>query len=220
MREASTKRIYDVQSAFYDVTFGRLVRRRIRRAIEHLQITETDLVLDLGIGTGGSLPFYPRRGRVLGIDLSDGMLKLAKKKILDSDIRHVRLLQANALELPFADNTFDNIFISHVISVVSDAVTLVREAQRVAKPNARIVVLNHFQSPNRLVAMIERWLNPVCEKIGWRSDLDLVELIRSTGMKVDYRFKLDAIDLWETVVVRNDKSTLAGADHGRALVPV
>ena len=70
-------------------------------------------------------------------------------------------VQANALELPFADNTFDTIFTSHVISVVSDPVKLIREAQRVAKYGARIVMLNHFQSTNRLVALLEKWLDEV-----------------------------------------------------------
>ncbi len=54
MREHSTKIIYDVQSAFYDVTFARLVRKRIERAIEHIDIKPDDLVLDLGIGTGSA----------------------------------------------------------------------------------------------------------------------------------------------------------------------
>ena len=110
--------------------------------------------------------------------------------------------------LPFGDNTFDQVFISHVISVVSDPVRLVREAQRVAKPGARIVMVNHFQSTNRAIAVVEKWLSPLCTKLGWRSDLALQDLIRKTGIHIDYRFKLDNIDLWETVVIRNDKSAI------------
>ena len=73
MQEASTRKIYDVQSMFYDATFGRLVKRRIERAIEHMKVRETDLVLDLGIGTGASLNYYPgpradRRDRPVGRD--------------------------------------------------------------------------------------------------------------------------------------------------------
>src|SRR5205814_1367786 len=123
-------------------------------------------------------------------------------------LENATVFQANALQLPFADNTFDHIFMSHVISVVSDPYRLVQEAQRVAKPDARIVVVNHFQSTNRLIAMVEKWLCPLCTKLGWRSDLPLNDLVRRTGMQVDYRFKLDSIDLWETVVINNDKSSL------------
>ena len=155
MQESSTRKIYDIHSMFYDATFGRLVKRRIERAIHHMSISDRDLVLDLGIGTGVSLNFYPETGRIIGIDLSAGMLREARKKIRERQMDRATVFQANALQLPFGDNTFDTVFISHVISVVSDPAQVVREAQRVAKPNARIVMLNHFQSANRFIALLE-----------------------------------------------------------------
>ena len=212
MQEASTRKIYDVQSSFYDATFGRLVKRRIERAIEHMNISPTDLVLDLGIGTGASLNFYPDFGRIVGIDLSDGMLRECRKKIRERGLSRAIVFQADALKLPFADDSFDHVFISHVISVVSDPAMLVREAQRVAKPGARIVIVNHFQSTNRFIAMLEKWLCPLCTKLGWRSDLALQDLVRQTGVSIDYRFKLENIDLWETVVISNDKSAIEEGD--------
>lgn len=215
MQEATTQIIYDFQSRFYDVTFGRLVRRRIARAISHMNIRDTDRVLDLGIGTGASLNYYPQRGHIWGIDLSDGMLREARKKIENRGLDHVSLFQADALSLPFADNTFDQIFISHVISVVSDPYRMMREAQRVAKPDARIVIVNHFQSTNRFIALLERWLCPLCTRLGWRSDLALQDLIRRTGVQIDYRYKLESIDLWETVVITNDKSALKAAPQAQ-----
>jgi phosphatidylethanolamine/phosphatidyl-N-methylethanolamine N-methyltransferase len=208
MQEASTRKIYDIHSVFYDATFGRLVKRRIERAINHMNIAETDTVLDLGIGTGASLGFYPPHGRVIGIDLSAGMLRECRKKIREQGFDHVTVFQANALQLPFADNTFDHVFISHVITVVSDPYMLVREAQRVCKEGARIVIVNHFQSTNRFIGLVEKWLCPLCTKLGWRSDLALQDLIRRTGVEIDYRFKLETVDLWETVVINNTKSAL------------
>ena len=208
MQESSTKKIYDVHAMFYDATFGRLVKRRIARAISHMNIQETDCVLDLGIGTGVSLNYYPNRGRIVGIDLSSGMLRKAREKIRERGLDHASLFQADALHLPFGDNTFDHVFISHVISVVSDPYRLIQEAQRVARENARIVIVNHFQSTNRFIAMLEKWLCPLCTKLGWRSDLALQDLIRRTGVEVDYRYKLESIDLWETVVITNNKSAL------------
>jgi phosphatidylethanolamine/phosphatidyl-N-methylethanolamine N-methyltransferase len=208
MQESSTKKIYDIHSMFYDATFGRLVKRRIERAIHHMNISDSDLVLDLGIGTGQSLNYYPQRGRIIGVDLSAGMLREARKKIRELELEHATVFQANALVLPFADNTFDHVFISHVISVVSDPYKLVQEAQRVAKSGARIVMVNHFQSTNRFLALLEKWACPLCTKLGWRSDLALQDLIRRTGLEIDYRFKLESIDLWETVVINNNKSAL------------
>jgi len=206
MQEATTRGIYDFHSMFYDATFGRLVKRRIARAINHMDIREGERVLDLGIGTGVSLHYYPKRARVFGIDLSGGMLREARKKIAERRLDNVAVFQADALCLPFADNSFDHIFMSHVISVVSDPFKLVREAQRVAKPNARLVIVNHFQSDNRFIALFEKWLCPLCTKLGWRSDLALQELIRRTGVQVDFRYKLESIDLWETVVITNSKN--------------
>ena len=217
MQESSTKIIYDLQSVFYDATFGRLVRKRIARAIGHMNIMEKDVVLDLGVGTGASLSYYPQHGRIVGVDLSAGMLREARKKMVERNMNHATVFQADAMQLPFGDNTFDHVFISHVISVVSDPYKLVMEAQRVAKPGARIVILNHFQSTNRFIALIEKWICPVCTKLGWRSDLALQDLIRRTGLTVDYRYKLDSIDLWETVVTNNDKSSLRGREPGDRL---
>ena len=71
------------------------------------------------------------------------------------------------------------------------------------------MIVNHFQSTNRFVAMVEKWLCPLCTMLGWRSDLALRDLIRQTGIEVDYRYKLDSIDLWETVVLTNTKSAVA-----------
>jgi phosphatidylethanolamine/phosphatidyl-N-methylethanolamine N-methyltransferase len=218
MQEASTRKIYDVHAMFYDATFGRLVRKRIARAISHMNIRPGEQVLDLGIGTGCSLDYYPTdRGHVTGIDLSGGMLRKAREKVRDTGRPNCTVFQADALHLPFAPDTFDHVFISHVISVVSDPYRLVQEAQRVAKPGARIVIVNHFQSTNRFIAMLEKWACPLCTKLGWRSDLALQDLIRRTGVEIDYRFKHDSIDLWETVVITNNKSALT-ADQRESML--
>lgn len=134
MQESSTRSIYDFHSLFYDVTFGRLVRRRITSAISHMNIRPGQRVLDMGIGTGALLDYYPRHARIFGIDLSGGMLRECRKKIQHRRLAPTALFQANALQLPFRDDAFDHVFISHVISVVSDPYRLIRESQRVAKP--------------------------------------------------------------------------------------
>src|SRR4051794_9252811 len=209
MQEASTRKIYDVHATFYAAPSGRLARRRIARAVSHMPIRPSDLILDLGIGTGVSLDYYPTdRGRVIGVDLSSGMLRKAREKIRERGLHNAAVFQADAMCLPFADDSFDHVFMSHVISVVSDPYKLIQEAQRVARPGGRIVMVNHFQSTNRFIALVEKWLCPLCTKLGWRSDLALQDLVRRTGVEVDYRYKLESIDLWETVVITNNKSAL------------
>jgi phosphatidylethanolamine/phosphatidyl-N-methylethanolamine N-methyltransferase len=207
MREQSTQKIYDIQSKVYDATFGRLVKKRIGKAIaEHVRLREGQSVLDVGIGTGGSLNFYPAdRGRIVGIDLSGGMLSKALNKIEETGRANAVLARANALIMPFADDSFDSVFVSHVISVVSDPVRLLDECCRVSRPGSKIVMVNHFQSTNRFVAAVEKLLCPICTKLGWRSDLPLQELVEKSGVTVDYRYKLTTPDLWETVVITNTK---------------
>ena len=210
MQEESTRTLYDNQSKIYDITFGKLVLNRLDRAIsEHMHLRPNDRVLDLGVGTGNSLQYYPDGVRVIGVDLSAGMLSKCCRKIKESGVATHHICQADALHLPFADNSFDHVFVSHVISVVSDPVRLMSEAQRVARLAGRVVVVNHFQSTNRILALLEKVLCPLCTKLGWRSDLALADLIRRTGVEVDYRYKHDLIDFWETVVMTNNKSLLA-----------
>ena len=211
MRESSTRKIYDVHSRFYDATFGRLVKKRIAGAIDRMDVRPGETVLDVGIGTGASLAFYPSHATVVGVDLSPGMLREAQKKVDEQGLTHVRLLRGNALDLPFSPDAFDHVFVSHVISVVSDPVALIRECQRVARRDAKIVMVNHFQSTNKAIALLETWASPICTKLGWRSDLALNDLVNETGAEIDYRYKLTTPDLWETVVMTNTKSALGFA---------
>ena len=201
MQEASTEGLYDLWAKFYDRTFGALVHRRQTRAIEELRVRPGDRVLDLGVGTGLSLMKYPREAAVVGVDLSGGMLARAKEKLDQQGFDNVSLVQGDAMQTPFADDAFDCVMVSHVISVVSDPNRLLAEAKRVVKPEGRIVVLNHFQSHQPVVSYAERVLNPVFVKIGWRSDLTLHECLRGLGLHVLYHFKLSWIDFWQIVVI-------------------
>jgi phosphatidylethanolamine/phosphatidyl-N-methylethanolamine N-methyltransferase len=150
------------------------------------------------------LAFYPRQLNVVGIDLSEGMLGRAHERIAEMNLPLARLALADAMRLPFDDNSFHHILVSHVITVVSDPIRLINEIRRVGKPGCRIVIINHFQSGNSIMALLEKWLCPLCQKIGWRSDLALEDLMKQTGLDVDFRYKLDRVDLWETVFVTNN----------------
>lgn len=208
MQESTTRRIYNVWSHFYDLLLAKVVRRRHRLAIGRMDIQLGDRILDVGIGTGLSLGRYPRGAKIVGVDISEGMLRKAARRAGKLEGCGVQLVLADALHLPFAAASFDHILISHVITVVSDPVRLVEQIRRVGKPGCRIVIINHFQSGNRVLAVIEKWLCPLFQKIGWRSDLSLERLMHETGLNVDFRYKLDAVDLWQTVFITNDGRAL------------
>jgi phosphatidylethanolamine/phosphatidyl-N-methylethanolamine N-methyltransferase len=138
----------------------------------------------------------------VGLDLSERMLAKARQKVASLNLRNVDLLCADAMFCNFAPQSFDHILLSHVISVVSDPVQLIRLAYYLGKPGCRIVIINHFRSANRMIGLIETLICPLCMHLGWRSDLSLQELIRSTGLQIDYRYKIESVDLWETVFAR------------------
>lgn len=192
---------YDAWSKTYDATFGRLVHKRQTRAIDELRCEPGMAVLDLGVGTGLSMSKYPEGCRLVGVDLSGGMLRQAKANLERGGHDAGGLIQADALRTPFADGAFDRVMVSHVISVVRDPAALLRECRRVVKPDGRIVVLNHFQSPSGAVSFFEKVMNPLFVRLGWRSDLTLHECLAGQGLQVLYHFKLSAVDFWQVLVL-------------------
>ena len=203
----------------YDHTFGRLLVARQRRAIAELHLQSGDRVLDLGIGTGMTLQHYPRDVEVVGLDLSAGMLQQARQKIRQCGMNHVHLIQGDALDTPFANNSFDHILITHVISVVSDPIKLLAEAARLLKPGGRVVVLNHFQSAHRAIAALEKFVNPLCVQLGWRSDLSLSQAVDGAPLAVRYQFKLSAMDLWQIVVLGDHLTPAPSHEPAHAETP-
>jgi len=219
MSEPKTRKIYNVQSHFYDWVGARMIRRRQSNAVARMNIKPGDTVLDIGVGTGLSLELYPPRCRVLGIDISEGMLGKADERMRHSGMKNVSLVRADAMLMPFADNTFDHILVSHVITVVSDPRRLLDHIKRVGKPGCRIVIINHFQSGYRALAWLERILVPVCVHLGWRSDLNLHELLQGVHVDVEFRYKIRSFDLWEIVFLRNSKPRLVSYERAMQRTP-
>jgi phosphatidylethanolamine/phosphatidyl-N-methylethanolamine N-methyltransferase len=193
------KRIYAGYSNVYDYIFKWFFSPRHQHVINSLNIGTNARVLDVGVGTGLSLPLYPSHCQVVGIDLSGDMLKKAWKKVRKHGLATVSLMEMDASRLAFEDNTFDYVVAAFVISVVPDPVRVISEMKRVAKPDGRIVIINHFQSHNPMVAKVEEWLAPLCRRLGWHSDVDLEDLVARAHLAVDLKYQLNKIDLWKVV---------------------
>ncbi len=205
MEVTEIKRIYAYYSRVYDFIFKRWFFPRQQYAIQALNISPGQRVLDLGVGTGFSLPLYPQQARVVGVDLSSKMLREARKKVLRERLSHVDLLEMDAAHLAFPDNTFDCVIVAFVISVVPDPLQVLAEIKRVSKPEGQIVIINHFQSQNKLMAQLEKWVSPLCTKIGWRSDLALDYLVQHADLRIDRKYSLNKLDLWKVVYATNNK---------------
>jgi phosphatidylethanolamine/phosphatidyl-N-methylethanolamine N-methyltransferase len=201
----AVKKIYAAYSYVYDAIFKRFFYPRIEYAIRSMDIRPGDRVLDVGVGTGLSLTFFPKYCDVVGIDLSGEMLKKARQKVRTNGLDNVELIEMDAMKVEFKDDSFDKVFLSHVISVVPDPYRVMGEVRRVCKKGGEVVVVNHFKSRNKVMAGLEKMFNPVSKKIGWRSDLGVDEFISKSHLNVYKRYKLRKHDLWEIVFAKNEK---------------
>jgi phosphatidylethanolamine/phosphatidyl-N-methylethanolamine N-methyltransferase len=125
---------------------------------------------------------YPRHCQVSGIDLSPMMLARARERLTRKGVTNVRLLEMDATKLRFPDNSFDLVYAPYVISVVPDPVAVALEMRRVCRPGGRFVFLNHFRSPNRLLARIEQAISPFTVHIGFKADVDLPGFLAHAGL--------------------------------------
>jgi phosphatidylethanolamine/phosphatidyl-N-methylethanolamine N-methyltransferase len=197
-------RVYENIAWFYDVTFGPALHPGRVDAIRRMAIRPGDRVLEVGVGTGINAALYPSDCSVTGVDLSSSMLERARERVARKGVRNVRLLQMDAQNLKFADDTFDIVYAPYVISVVPDPVAVAAEMRRVCRPGGRIVILNHFRSKNRVGAWLERIISPLTVHIGFTADLDLPAFLAQAGLKPVSIEKVNHPRIWSLVTCIKD----------------
>lgn len=119
-------------------------------------------VLEIGVGTGKNIPYYPKEIAVTGIDLSPGMLKRAKGLLEDNQKDHVALKEMDAQDMDFPDNHFDNVVATFVFCSVPDPIMGLKEALRVTKPGGTLHMLEHMRAnPPVLASAMEKLDSPI-----------------------------------------------------------
>ena len=202
--EAHESKLYSEFAPLYDKIFGKIFYSRLERVIEELDIPPGAEVLEMGAGTGTSFPAYPSHCEVTGIDLAPDMLARAQHKIQNNDWTHLKVLEMNALDLEFPDDTFDYVMAFHVVTVVPDPVRMIAEAQRVCKPGGNIVIVNHFTSDFPLLGSLTEALDPLTRWLGWRTNVRLKPFIETTSLAVEKVYKLSKGSLYTVVLGRKD----------------
>jgi len=193
--------VYDKLAKVYDLTFGPSLHPGRLQAIQRMGITGQDRVLEVGVGTGINLSLYPRDATVIGIDFSSSMLEKARERAARKDVPHsLRLLQMDAADLKFADDSFDIVYAPYLISVVPDPVKVAQEMRRVCRPGGRIVILNHFLSPNPILSRLERSISPFTIHIGFKSDLDLPAFLAQADLQPISIEKVNFPRIWSLVM--------------------
>ena len=193
--------VYDKLAKVYDFTFGPTLHPGRLRAIDRMDIQSGERVLEVGVGTGINLSLYPDNCSVTGIDFSESMLEIARERAARKNIRNVRLLQMDAADLKFADNSFDIVYAPYLISVVPDPVRVAGEMRRVCRPGGRVILLNHFLSPNLILSRIERTISPFTIHIGFKADLDMPAFLTQAEMQPQSIEKVNFPKIWSLVTV-------------------
>lgn len=176
------------------------------KAIELADLKPGEKVLEVGVGTGLSLPFYPATVEVRGIDLSSKMLDRAKKLVAQEDLSYVKELSImNAEAMTFADNSFDCVMAMHVSTVVGDPGKFGDELRRVCKPNGRIIIVNYFHNPEGGIGRFSGLIEPYAQLVGFRPDLTLAEFLRRSKMEVEKTAPVNLFHLHDVLLIRNTK---------------
>jgi len=161
---------YDRWAPVYDLTFGPVFRRGRSASIAAAERIG-GRILEVGVGTGISLPDYSPRSTVFGVDISESMLRKAHKRVAELGLRNVEgLAVMDAQHLDFPDASFDVVVAQYVITAVPNPEATLDEFARVLKPGGEIVLVSRIGAEVGLRRNIEHWLQPVVRRLGWRTE--------------------------------------------------
>jgi phosphatidylethanolamine/phosphatidyl-N-methylethanolamine N-methyltransferase len=166
-----TLRTYRLFSGSYDIVFGPVFHPGRKDAVRIANDRPGQRILEVGVGTGLSLPHFRPDSRVTGIDVSAEMLAKARRRAEHRRLAHVEGLHVmDAENLEFPDSSFDAVLALYVASVVPNPARFAAEMRRVCIPGGTIVVVNHFTSENLLLRSIEKRLGRLARHIGFHAD--------------------------------------------------
>jgi phosphatidylethanolamine/phosphatidyl-N-methylethanolamine N-methyltransferase len=182
MQIESVKAAYRRYAAVYDAVFGPVLQPGRKAVVQALGLRPGERVLEVGVGTGLSLPLYPRDVNITGIDVSHEMLEKARRRVARQRLANVEALhEMDAEHMSFADASFDKVVAMYVVSVVERPDRLLAELHRVCRPHGEIFLVNHVRSDNRFIAAVEKGLARFSDKLGFHPDFELRDMVADAG---------------------------------------
>ncbi len=167
---------YTLWAPFYDALLGASAIQKARgTSLALLDDWAEKSVLIAGIGTGLDIPMLPREARYTGIDITPAMLDRARHCAQQS-ATPIQLLTGNAMQLDFADASFDRVILHLILAVVPDPQRALSEAARVLKPGGDILILDKFLRPGQ-IAPLRRALNILTRNLATRTDVVLEDIL-------------------------------------------
>ena len=163
------RRIYERWAPIYDTIYHKLLSDAHRRTATAAADAGPD-ILEVGVGTGLVLPYYPAWTRVVGVDLSEAMLARAAEKVRTAPLPHVRGVAAmDACRLGLPDGRFDAVTMPFVITLVPNPEGALDECARVLKAGGALLISSKFGQDDGFVARVEHAVAPLVKRIGWSS---------------------------------------------------
>jgi len=160
---------YDRWAPVYDLVFGGVFSKGRRAAIQATNKIG-GRVLEVGVGTGISLPQYGSHLRIFGTDISEAMLKKAHQRVSELHLKNVEgLAVMDAEKLEFPDSSFDVVMAQYVVTAVPNPEVALDEFARVLRPGGELIILTRVSADAGLRRFIEQQLQPVVRRLGFRT---------------------------------------------------
>lgn len=189
------KKRYDRTSKFYDIFEMPMELMSLKKYRQEAFKDITGNVLEVGVGTGKNILYYPDDINVTAIDFSEKMLYKAKEKA-EKYNKKVKLILMDAQNMNFEDNTFDCVFTTCVFCSVPDPVKGLKEIKRVCKPNGKIIMIEHVRSENNVMGLLMDVFNPVTLNLfGANINRKTVENVKKAGLN-----NIEVTDLMSDIV--------------------
>ena len=196
MDAASVRHAYRRWAPVYDFTFGVVAEAGRKHAVRIIN-RRKGRVLEVGVGTGLSLPCYSKHLTITGIDLSPEMLTKAREKVERKKLTNVVALhEMDAGALAFPDESFDTVVAMYVMTVVPDPERVMRELERVCAPGGEVILVNHFSQEEGLRGWLERRMAPFADLIGWRPVFEIDRVLVCEDLRLAERLSLRPFGLF------------------------
>jgi phosphatidylethanolamine/phosphatidyl-N-methylethanolamine N-methyltransferase len=185
----AVEKVYRRWAPVYDLVFGAVFDQARRAAISASERVG-GRILEVGVGTGISLPLYSGNSRIYGIDLSEEMLRKARQRVTRRRLRNVeRLVVMDAERLDFPDASFDVVVAQYVVNTVPHPEAALDEFARVLKPGGEMVLINRVGADAGPRRVFEHLFQPVANRLGWRSEFPW-ERFADWEARTPYRMRL------------------------------
>jgi phosphatidylethanolamine/phosphatidyl-N-methylethanolamine N-methyltransferase len=196
MDAASVRHAYKRWAPVYDFTFGQVAEAGRRHAVKIIN-SRKGRVIEVGVGTGLSLPCYGKHLTITGIDLSPEMLEKARGRVTRHKLDNVAgLHEMDAGALAFPDESFDTVVAMYVLTVVPEPERVMRELERVCAPGGEVILVNHFSQEEGMRGFLERKLAPFADKIGWRPVFEFERVLVCDDLRLAERRALRPFGLF------------------------